>query len=192
MRMPRARASDPAEWPEGFSYKADFLNATEETELLRKIQALEFKAFEFQGYTAKRRIVEYGYEYDFSTRRAAQIACPPEFLDAIRRRAADFSNIPEDDWVEVLITEYSPGTPIGWHRDVPQFEEIMGISLASGCRMRLKPYKAEGKLISVMLEPRSIYMMRGVARWSFQHSIPPLQYLRYSITLRTLRRKEEA
>lgn len=91
-----------------------------------------------------------------------------------------------------VITEYPPGAPIGWHRDVPQFEIIIGISLASSSRMRFKPYRAEGKIARVILEPRSIYLMRGTARWKFQHSIPPVEKLRYSITFRSLRRKSSS
>ncbi len=95
------------------------------------------------------------------------------------------------------MTEYPPGAPIGWHRDVPQFEDVVGISLASACRMRLKPYltrtnaapDARAKIVSVILEPRSLYALRGPARWQFQHSIPPVEKLRYSVTFRTLRQK---
>jgi alkylated DNA repair dioxygenase AlkB len=94
-----------------------------------------------------------------------------------------------DEMVQALVSEYSVGTPIGWHRDAPQFGTIVGISLGSACRMRLKPYKVAGKIISVKLEPRSIYVMRGAARSSFVHSIPAVTELRYSITFRTLVRK---
>jgi len=89
--------------------------------------------------------------------------------------------------VEAVVTEYPAGAPIGWHRDVPQFETIVGISLLSCSRMRLKPYKAEGKILSITLEPRSIYVLGGASRWNFQHGIPPVKSLRYSVTFRTLR-----
>jgi alkylated DNA repair dioxygenase AlkB len=114
----------------------------------------------------------------------------PEFLLPLRDRSAAFADFPPDSLVEAVITEYPPGAPIGWHRDVPQFEVIIGISLAAPCRMRLKPYRAEGKLVSVILEPRSLYIMSGPARWKFQHSIPAVEALRYSITFRTLRKKK--
>jgi alkylated DNA repair dioxygenase AlkB len=88
-----------------------------------------------------------------------------------------------------MVTEYTPGTPIGWHRDRPQFGTIVGVSLASACRLRLKPYQGDGKIISVRLEPRSIYVMQKVARSGFVHSIPAVEKLRYSITFRTLTKK---
>jgi alkylated DNA repair dioxygenase AlkB len=188
--MPSRRTSCPAELPEGFLYTQSFLNESEESDLLSTIRQLDFQPFEFQGYTAKRRIVEYGWEYDFTSRAASTTQPLPEFLLPFRDRAATFANLPPRSLVEAVVTEYPPGAPIGWHRDVPQFEVVLGISLAAPCRMRLKPYRAEGKLVSIILEPRSIYIMRGLARWKFQHSIPAVEALRYSITFRTLREKK--
>jgi alkylated DNA repair dioxygenase AlkB len=187
----RARLSSPAELPEGFSYRPAFLTAEEEAALLRDLQALAFAPFDFHGYTARRRIVEYGWEYDFGSRKASTAPPLPDFLLPLRDRAATFAGLAPEALVEAVVTEYPPGAPIGWHRDVPQFEVIVGISLAGAARMRLKPYRAEGKLVSLLLEPRSIYVMRGVARWKFQHSIPAVEALRYSITFRTLRVKQE-
>ncbi|MCU1254000.1 MAG: 2OG-Fe(II) oxygenase [Candidatus Angelobacter sp.] len=176
--------------PEGLLYQPDFLSEAEETELIRIFRGLPFQAFDFHGYTAKRRVLEFGLEYDFTTRRATPAQSFPEFLAPVRERAAEFAGIPASALVEGMVTEYSPGAPIGWHRDAPQFGAIIGISLASTSRMRFKPYKAEGKPVALTLEPRSIYLMRGPARWKFQHSIPAVKELRYSITFRTLRSRE--
>jgi alkylated DNA repair dioxygenase AlkB len=185
----RRKDSPIEELPEGLVYRPEFLSVVEEKELLATIETLTFRAFEFQGYTAKRRVVEYGWEYDFSSRKAAEANPIPEYLAPLRRRVAQFAAIPEQKLVEAIITEYPAGAPIGWHRDVPQFEDVIGISLRSSCRMRLKPYKGIGKLVSVRLEPRSIYLLQGPARWEFQHSIPAVDDLRYSITFRSLRKK---
>jgi alkylated DNA repair dioxygenase AlkB len=168
-------------------YQANFLSETEEAELLRRIAALPFGAYDFRGYMAKRRVVAYGGGYDSGRRRMAITAdVLPEFLCSIRDRAADVAGVLAVEVNHALVSEYSVGTPIGWHRDSAQFETVIGISLHSSCRLRLKPYRGEGKIISVMIEPRSIYVMRGPARWNFQHSIPAVKELRYSITLRTL------
>jgi alkylated DNA repair dioxygenase AlkB len=188
--MPR-RPSAPSELPGGFIYRPDFLTESEETELLQDFRALTFEVFDFHGYKAKRRVIEYGWEYDFDTRNATAVKPIPDFLLPFRGRAAALSGVEPEELVEAVITQYTAGAPIGWHRDVPQFEIIVGISLASSCRMRLKPYKAEGKLVSVILEPRSAYVIRGDARWKYQHSIPAVEKLRYSITFRTLRAKKQ-
>ena len=187
-----ALAQSPSELPDGFLYRPEFISSEEENSLLRKIATLEFQAFNFHGYIAKRRIVEYGFEYDFTSRQAETARPLPAFLDPFRVRAAAWAGIHGDEIIESVITEYSPGSPMGWHRDVPQFEIIIGISLKSSCRFRLKPFRGEGKIVATSLEPRSAYILRGGARWQYQHSIPAVKTLRYSITFRTWKSKAPA
>jgi alkylated DNA repair dioxygenase AlkB len=174
--------------PEGFSYQQEFLSVREEAALLSQFSDLDFQAFDFHGYIARRRIVEYGLEYDFSSRRANATQPLPAFLNSYKERVAEWADLATDEIVEAVVTEYPAGAPIGWHRDVPQFEFIVGISLKSSCRLRFKPYKSPGKIVSVMLQPRSVYLISGLARWRYQHSIPAVSSLRYSITFRTLRK----
>ena len=187
--------------PEGFLYREDFLSEQEEADLLHAIRSLPLRDFDFHGYTAKRRVLEYGLEYDFSTRQATRTQPFPGFLLDVKARAAEFAGLASDMLVEGIVIEYPPGAPIGWHRDAPQFGTVVGISLASRARMRFKPYvspkskseiSSRSKPLSILLEPRSIYVMRGPARWRYQHSIPAVSELRYSITFRTLRGKEQA
>lgn len=173
--------------PEGLLYQPDFLTENEEAEMIQTFRALPFANLDYQGYTARRRVLEFGLEYDFTTRKATPAENFPEFILPIRERAANFAGLAPTALVEGMVIEYPPGAPIGWHRDAPQFGIVIGISLAGESRMRFKPYKAEGKPVSPTLERRSIYVMRGPARWRFQHSIPAVKQLRYSITFRTLR-----
>jgi alkylated DNA repair dioxygenase AlkB len=202
--MAAVKFARPDELPQGFSYREEFLNAAEEAELLRIFGGVEFEAYDYHGYLAKRRIVRYGVSYDLSSgQENDHVPAIPEFLLGIRERAGEFAGIPPDELVQAMVSEYSVGTAIGWHRDAPQFGSIIGISLGSACRMRLKPYQAPGsralhdlraeggraqtKILSLRLEPRSIYAMRGPARSEWQHSIPAVDEMRYSITFRTLR-----
>lgn len=178
----------PDQLSQGFLYREEFLRGAEETELLRIFRELNFAAYDYHGYQAKRRVVRYGVNYDINTRQTNNAAPPiPDYLLGIRSRAADVATLAAEDLVQAMVSEYSVGTPIGWHRDAPQFGVIIGISLASPCRMRLKPYQRPGKILSLRLNPRSIYVMSGEARSGWQHSIPPVDELRYSITFRTLR-----
>lgn len=136
-----------AELPEGFLYRPEFLSAEEEAALLRTIKTLEFGAYDFHGYIAKRRVVVWGEGYESGEQRMVITdGTIPEFLRPIRERAATVAGLPAEGIVQALVTEYSAGTAIGWHRDRPQFETIIGISLGSSARFRLKPYRAEGKL----------------------------------------------
>jgi alkylated DNA repair dioxygenase AlkB len=190
--MPRKTALPAVELPEGFLYEPDFLTHEEHADLARTFATLPFEAYDHHGFTAKRRVARYGLSYDFTTQSTSAADPIPEFLQSIRERAAALAGFASEALVQGMVTEYPPGAPIGWHRDAPQFGTVIGISLLTPARMRFKPYKKEGKIASTMLEPRSLYMMSGPARWKFQHSIPALEQLRYSITFRTLRgsRKE--
>lgn len=178
--------------PDGFTYQANFLSQGEEAELLSAISSETFENFDFHGYTAKRRSVEYGVEYDFSTHRTTATKPFPEFLLPVRQRAAAFAGISAHTLVEGMLLEYPPGAPIGWHRDAPQFGLVIGISLLNAARMRFRRYRAASKVTSTTLEPRSIYCLRGASRWQWQHSIPALDKLRYSITFRVLQLNKEA
>lgn len=206
--MPAVKYARPDQVPDGFLYRTDFLTEAEESELLGIFRGLDFAAYDYHGYQAKRRVVRFGVNYDINTRELNETTKPiPDYLLGIRARAAEFAGtstaavpaakISPDDFVQAMVSEYSIGTPIGWHRDAPQFGIIIGISLGSACRMRLKPYssstrtKTPGKILSLRLEPRSIYAMKGPARSAWQHSIPAVDHLRYSITFRTLRSKRE-
>jgi alkylated DNA repair dioxygenase AlkB len=190
--MTAVKFARPEELPEGFLYRDEFLTEAEESELLRIFRGLDFAAYDYHGYLAKRRIVRYGVNYDINTREPNQTAEPvPEFLLGVRERAAEFGGVPADSLVQAMVSEYSVGTPIGWHRDAPQFGTIVGISLGSACRLRLKPYQSTGKVLSLRLQPRSIYVMRSAARSQWQHSIPAVDEMRYSITFRTLRSKSQ-
>src|SRR5579872_437994 len=190
--MAAIKFASSEELPEGFLYRNEFLSELQEAELLGICRGLDYAAYEYHGYLAKRRIVRYGVNYDSDTREESEVQPIPQFLAEIRARAAELAEVGSDELVQAMISEYSPGTPIGWHRDAPQFGIIMGISLGSACRLRLKPLQTTGnrlagRILSIRLEPRSIYVIKGEARSGWQHSIPQVGQLRYSITFRTLR-----
>lgn len=175
--------------PEGLRYDPDFLTAAEEAGLLETIAHLPLREAQYKEYTAKRRIVSYGASYDFSSNELLPAGPLPKVLEPLRDRVAVWMGVAAGELADALIAEYRPGTQLGWHRDVPDFEAIAGVSLGAACRMRLRPYppmKARrGQTLALELEPRSAYSMTGVARWGWQHAISPTKALRYSITFRT-------
>jgi alkylated DNA repair dioxygenase AlkB len=175
--------------PDGFLYESDFINPQEERDLVEEMRVLPLTEARYRGFTAKRRIVSYGGSYDFSSRELLPAHPIPPFLYPLRERIAAWANVSASEFGHALIAQYQIGTQLGWHRDVPEFELVAGVSLVGSCRMRLRPYPPKGgrdpKTLSIDLEPRSIYVMRGEARWGWQHSIPPTKELRYSITFRT-------
>jgi alkylated DNA repair dioxygenase AlkB len=144
---------------------------------------------EYKEFRAKRRVASYGGRYDFSAQRLRDAEPIPAFLEPLRRRIATWAGRPAESFSHALIAEYTEGTRLGWHRDVPQFELVVGVSLLGPCRMRFRRYPPgyRERSIAIELVPRSIYRLEGEARWEWQHSIPPTPSLRYSITFRTLR-----
>jgi alkylated DNA repair dioxygenase AlkB len=180
----------PAAAIEGLRYERDFLSVAEEAELLRIVQGLPLKEMRYKEYTARRRGTSFGGSYDFDTNRLKPGAPLPEALHPLRARVAAWAGIAPRELSHMLIAEYRPGTPLGWHRDVPDFEDIIGVSLHNDAVMQFRPYvpgaPASGPAaLEFLIEPRSVYLLRGPSRWAWQHAIAPTEALRYSITLRT-------
>ena len=174
--------------PEGFRYQPEFLTPVEEQALITRFAELPFKPFEFQQYLGKRRVVYFGYRYDYQRGVMDEAQDLPDWLIPIQGRAAAFAGLPPERLVQAMVTEYDIGAPIGWHRDRPQFEDIIGISLEAPAHFRFRQKVGDKwRRAALTVEPRSIYLLRGAAREAWQHSIPPLTQRRYSVTFRTLR-----
>ena len=177
-----------AEPPEGFRYQAEVLPPEEERDLVGHIRELPLKEFEFHGFVGKRRTLSYGWHYDFGEEKLHQTEEMPAFLQTVREHAARFAGLAPEDLPHALITEYSPGTTIGWHRDKGVFADVVGISLLCPCMFRLRRKTGTAwERYSLTVEPRSAYLLRGRSRAEWEHSIPAVDALRYSITFRSLR-----
>jgi alkylated DNA repair dioxygenase AlkB len=181
----------PSNLPAGMIYQPEFLTPDEETQLITKIHELPLHEAQYKQFTAKRRIASFGASYNFSTNRLSPADPIPPFLEPLRERVGEWARVPASQFTHGLVTEYQTGTQLGWHRDVPEFEVVVGISLGGPCRMRMRPYPPKrgrnSEALTVNLAPRSVYVLRDEARWGWQHCIPPTKNVRYSITFRTRR-----
>lgn len=174
--------------PEGFRYQPDFISPDEEQELVNGLSELPFKEFEFQNYVGKRRVVSFGWQYVFDGSGLKKADDMPQFLLPLRARAAALAGLEADALQHVLLTEYRPGAAIGWHKDRSVFGETIGISLLSSCRFRFRRKQKKGwERRSLTAEPRSAYLLAGASRSDWEHSIPAVEALRYSITFRNLK-----
>ena len=180
------------ELPEGLRYEPEFVTPTQETELLAGIAPLSLHEAQFREYFAKRRVAHFHEgadvpRYEDGDADSLSSGPLPPFLVALRERVANHLGLAPEGFVHVLVSEYRPGTPIGWHRDRPEYGIVVGVSLAGWGRMRFRPYAARDARHTLVLDlaPRSIYVMRDAIRWQWQHSMLPTRELRYSITLRT-------
>lgn len=173
--------------PEGFEYRAGLVSPDEEAELVEQFRKLELHEYEFHGFLGKRRIISFGQHYDLADDTLRSASEIPDFLLPLRERAAGFAGVASSELQHALVTEYAPGAAIGWHRDRPGYKDIIGLSFASRCRFRLRRKRGTSwERAEKVLEPRSAYLLRGPVRLQWQHSIPPVEQLRYSVTFRSL------
>jgi alkylated DNA repair dioxygenase AlkB len=174
--------------PEGLVYAPELIDAAEERALVERMAGLPFKAFEFQGYLGNRRTVSFGLHYEFNGSGLQESEPMPVWLLPLRKRAAAWAGLAAEALEHVLLTEYAPGAGIGWHRDRPVFEDVVGLSLLAPARLRFRrPAGEKWERKALVAEPRSAYLLRGPAREEWQHSIAAMEELRYSITFRSLR-----
>lgn len=183
-------AGDGAGMPRGLSYDPAFLDEAEERRLLEGIATLELREARYKEYTARRRVASFGAGYDFDANELTPAPVLAPFLLPLRARLAEWAGLGAEEFGYALVAEYRPGTTLGWHRDVPHFEVVAGVSLAAAATMRFRRYppRAGAAIHTLELAPRSAYVMRGEARWGWQHAIAATPALRYSITFRTRRR----
>jgi alkylated DNA repair dioxygenase AlkB len=178
--------------PPGLHYRDDFITEADEGVLLDAFAHITFSDFEMRGVVARRRVAFFGQSYDRVT-----AGTLPAFLLPLRARVAQWAGVDADAFAMALINEYRPGSPIGWHRDAPQYDIVAGISLLSACRMKFRPYRGSrptarqsGRRLAtheVVLKRRSAYLMTQESRMAYEHHIPPVAELRFSVTFRTLR-----
>jgi alkylated DNA repair protein (DNA oxidative demethylase) len=172
--------------PPGLTQSADFISRDEERTLLAHAEALPFQPFAFQGWFGKRETVSFGWRYDFNDSRVHEAPPVPEFLWPLRDRAARLAGLAAGELEQALVIRYDVGAGIGWHRDRPVFDKVIGISLLSACVLRFR--RRDGKKFrrfSLEAAPRSAYVLTGEIRHEWEHSIAPVEAKRYSITFRS-------
>jgi alkylated DNA repair dioxygenase AlkB len=181
----------PTNLPPGLAYEPEFLAVDEERALIELIRSLPLAAAKYKQYTARRRVVSFGGSYDFDANKLLPARALIEELHPLRAHVARWAGVAPEALAHVLVAEYAPGTPLGWHRDVPDHEDVFGVSLGSAAVLRFRPFPPtdpkRADVVKLRAAPRSVYAMRGPARWGWQHSVAPVEELRWSITLRTAR-----
>lgn len=174
----------------GLEYQEDFITLAEHERLVEALCAEDLTPFRFHGWLGNRKTKTYGWRYDFDDASFTPAEPIPGWLLPLRAKAAALAAVPPEDFAHVLLARYDAGAGIGWHRDRPQFEQVVGISLGSPAIMRFRQRTAEGfRRAKLQVEPRSAYLLSGASRWDWEHSISPGDDLRFSITFRTLSEK---
>ncbi len=171
----------------GLRTGTDLIDKDEERTLIACIDETDPRPFRFQGWAGKRLTTSFGWSYDFEVGRPMEALPIPSWLTPIRDRAATFAGLDSDALIQALLIRYDPGAGIGWHRDRPIYEHVIGISLGEPASLRFRR-RCDGGFdrVSVPLEPRAAYHMSGPARYEWEHSIVELERPRWSITFRSL------
>lgn len=185
MSPPRAA---PAPLPAGLVFQEELLTPGEEREVVAELERTEFGAVVMHGQAARRTVRHYGLGYAYESRVLTPTDPLPGELEPMRRRVAELAGVEPDALAQTLVTRYPPGATIGWHRDAPPFGVVAGVSLLAPARMRFQRGAGQERVVAeLLLPPRSAYVLAGEARTAWQHSIPAVRELRYSVTFRTLR-----
>jgi alkylated DNA repair dioxygenase AlkB len=171
----------------GLDYRDGAVTPEEERALIAAIDSAGLAPFRFQGWLGKRLTASFGWRYDFDNGRFDEAEPIPDWLMPVRERAARFGGLQPNDLVQALVIRYDPGAGIGWHRDRPVFEHVVGISLGAAAVLRLRKRRPGGfDRVAVPLAPRSIYHLSSEARHLWEHSIAPMDVPRWSVTFRSL------
>jgi len=179
---------DQTAGPTGLRYTREFVSAATEQELIAGISALPLQRFQFGAFEGHRRVKWFGFRYDYSLQKLQPGEPIPEWLAAIAREVERFGELPQASVRQILCTDYDVGVGIGWHRDKPHFDKVFGLSLGGACKFRFRRRHGDKwQRFAFLAEPRSLYLMDGEARSSWEHSIPPVERRRWSITFRTMR-----
>lgn len=171
----------------GLSLAEAIVTPSEEQELIAYLDGVGLSPFRFHGWLGKRLTASYGWRYDFDTASFGPAEPIPDWLLPLREKAASFAGLIPADLVQALLIRYDPGAGIGWHRDRPVFEHVIGVSLAAPASMRFRRRRPGGfDRASALLAPRSAYHLTGAARHQWEHSIAAMEMTRWSITFRSL------
>jgi alkylated DNA repair dioxygenase AlkB len=173
--------------PEGLRYAREFVSEEIERELIARVAELPLKPFQFGAFEGHRRVKSFGFRYDYTLQKLTESDPIPDWLKDVARSVEMFGNLGEGSIRQVLCTEYEAGVGIGWHRDKGHFNKVFGLSLRSACKLRFRRWHGDKwQRFALRAEPRSLYLMQDEARHNWEHSIPTVDALRYSITFRTM------
>jgi alkylated DNA repair dioxygenase AlkB len=179
------------EHPDGLRYSAGLVTVEEEAELRDWLTSLDMEPVVMHGVASRRQVRHYGIGYDYQAwTTSATDPIPAELLE-LRARAARLAEVEYSTFVEALVTRYPAGAGIGWHRDATSFgPTVAGVSLCADAVLRFQRRASGGerRVFEQPLARRSAYVLSRSARAAWQHSVPPVDQERWSVTFRQLRR----
>ena len=173
----------------GLRFVPDFIEPAEARELLELVGTLDLREAKYKDYTARRRVASFGGQFDYDALKLRDGPPVPTSFAPLIERVSAWLGVAPAVFRHLLVAEYRPGTALGWHRDVPDFESIVGLSLLGTATMKFRPFPHRTgtgtRALQLDLTPCSLYVIEGDACWRWQHSVAATPEQRYSLTLRT-------
>jgi alkylated DNA repair dioxygenase AlkB len=186
--------------PPGFLYVPDLISAAEERALLAWFAAsAAWNEVTFRGQTARRRAMSFGARYLTQGRRLEPAPPLPPELAGYRDRMVEaacaglgrdlaLAGQPPASFALCTALHYPPGGAIGWHADNRAFgPTVLSLSLGASARLQLRrgsDAEPPVPLFEIDLAPRSVFVLAGESRSSWQHRVCPVRAERYSLTVR--------
>ena len=172
---------------EGLSYIPSFLDVDEQQTLLTQLEQLSYYHDSFLGKQLKRKYAQFGFQYGSTGRTLTPAASFPPFLQQLENKVRSACGSNPQPFTQCIVTRYDAGSGIGWHTDAPSFGDcICGVSLGAPGRLQLRTWKTAPVEFELAVHSGSLYCMRGVVRWKYQHRAQPVKATRYSLTFRTV------
>jgi DNA oxidative demethylase len=185
--MKFAEATDVIRALPGFRYYDEAISNAHQEQLLRFVENLDFQPYVMRGQSSRRGIVRFGHDYGPVGGSHHRVTPLSGELIRLRDLCAEIAGLDAEEFIASVVTRYPVGATIGWHSDMTMFGPVVfGVSLSSPCLFKLRPKMSPQKIFRMTLEPGSLYIMEGKIRSDWEHSIPPVKELRYSITFRTV------
>lgn len=165
----------------------DILTREEIERLEHRVQGMTLKPYEHGEWIANRLVAHYScpthQAYSDDT-----IHDIPRWMIGVRNRIVAAAGLAPRSFIQFSVSVYPPGAGIGWHRDMPPFRRIIGVSIGAPSTMRFRQKTPEGawRRYNLPLTPGCVYAITQDARSRWEHSIAPVKAWRASFTTRDI------
>ena len=169
----------------GLYYIENVIEANDDAAIMEELDKHQWKAVP----RGKRLVQHYGYEYGYASTKVKSITQKiPETLQIQKQKLTavcqDWGLISDkDEFNQCIVNKYEVGEKIGAHIDSLAFGRVVGcFTLKGGATMR---FKRDDHRFDIYVEPNSLYIMSGDARYKWTHEmLPNKSKLRVSLTYR--------
>lgn len=157
---------------------SDFIDDIEEELLRRAVTANDVEWDCVGGNPEKsRRVLHYGYKYNYRSKhvnKSDYLGSLPKWSSDLEQKIYELpiiQKLQSGKPNQLIVNEYKPGQGIAWHTDAKSFDDpIVTLSTGGSCIFEMK--NQDGKVVELLLKPKTLVVMSGKSRWDWKHRIP--------------------